>query len=322
MADLSAAVLGRIVDGATIKLGTVGTVSPLVVAIDGAPMPAILADPIALAVGEPVTCALSGGVVWVLGSGALRPQSATVTASGGGTVAVSSGSWSMSGVLVLVGSPSIGSTVALVWGSEGVYALAATGAPTAPSPPAGVESPLPSNPAEMDAGRWEPATIDARPTAVRTSRSGAYRSLTDTGSSAYQGHYPGGISADNSGWFFYGGATDAAGIAESASIRLIRPRAAGDAGPVDFRLRLHTATTPGASPPTATADAEKPVALSWGDDVTYQLGAAWGQKLLDNAAAGIGLVYAGTTDYGYLEGPTATHPLAGQLIIRYRRQVS
>ena len=324
MAELSAEVLARMASGASLKLGTVEAVSPLTVALDGAPMAAVLAHPLALAAGEPVWCGLSGGTVLVLGSAAERPQFATVTAMAGSTVAVSSGSWSMSGVPIITGSvPGIGAGVALLWGASGAYGIGATVAPAAPVGPAGAEV-APPTPAGLDSGRYEDALIDARCTAVRTSRSGAYR--TDVGSTAYQGHYSGGSSADNSGWFFYGGAlASPGGIAGGCFIRLIRPRSAGIAGPVDFRLRLHTSTTPGSTPPTATADAEKVAALSWGDDIKdppWSLGAAWGQKLLDGTASGVGIVYAGTADYGSLLGPSATHPLAAQITIPYRRKVS
>lgn len=324
MADLSTAVLGRIPDGAVLRQGVVDTVSPLMVALDGVPVPAQLEHPMALAVGEPVNCAMAGGVVRVMGSAASRPQYATVAAVAGSTVAVTAGSWSMSGIPILTGSvPAVGATVALLWGAAGAYAIASAAAPAAPPSPAAESTIILATPAEMDADRWEDATIDARATAVRTSRSGAWRTDGDTIGNAYQGHYAGGIAADNSGWFFYGGALDApGGVATACTLRLIRPRAAGNAGTVNFRLRLHTGATVGASPPSLTADAEKVAGLSWGDDLTYNLDTAWGQKFLDGTASGIALVYAGTTDYGRLRGPSADYPLAGQLIIRYRRKVS
>ena len=78
---------------------------------------------------------------------------------------------------------------------------------------------------------------------------------------------------------------------------------------------------PGSTPPTLTADAEITRSLSWGDNDTYDLPVAWGQKLLDGTARGLALIYSGSTDYAALSGPGEAS-LAGQILIRYRREVS
>ena len=88
-----------------------------------------------------------------------------------------------------------------------------------------------------------------------------------------------------------------------------------------MHLRLHTSAVPGSTPPALTADAEVTHSLAWGDNYAYTLPTAWGQKLLDGTARGLALIYSGTTHYAALSGPGEAS-LAGQILIRYRREVS
>lgn len=321
MAEQSRAWLDRIPIGAVMRPGVLRSLSPLEVDVDGATMAAVDASGAVLGVGERVLVAVHGGAVWIHRSLKPRPQQGTVQAIASGVASVLGDDGVIYGsVPVIAGTALVDDTVALMWGSAGVQAIAggATDAPGSPTEETPTEAVTPGS---EDDGRYEAALIDARATAVRTSRSGAYRTDGYAKIRAYQGHYAGGISADNSGWFFYGSALRADGTAEGCKIRLSRPTDTGSAGSVTFHLRLHTSATVGTSPPSLTADAEKTVSLAWGETKTVELGSTWGQKLLDGDAAGVALIYSGTTDYASLLGPTDSAPLAGQLTIPYQRKV-
>ena len=321
MSSLDLAILGQIPPGSPLRVGRVDGLSPLTVALDGVPVAAINAGAGVLGVGELVLTASHGGTVWVQACLEPRPQTGTVASVSSGLAVVTAGGRTYTGVPVRAGTATPGGSVLLLWGSEGVAAIAGgnTSAPGLPPSPLAPPEPV-VTPAVMDVGRTEEALLDLRCSAVRTSRSGAYRSDGSTLLRAYQGYYAGGSSAANSGWFFYG-STGAAGTCLSATIRLARPRAVGTAGNVPMHLRLHTSAEPGSTPPTLTADAEITHSLAWGDNDTYDLPTAWGQKLLDGTARGLALIYSGSTDYAALSGPGEAS-LAGQILIRYRREVS
>ena len=322
MPSLDLAILGQIPPGSPLRVGRVDGLSPLTVALDGVPVAAINAGAGVLGVGELVLTASHGGTVWVQACLEPRPQTGTVASVASGLAVVTAGGRTYTGVPVRAGTATVGGSVLLLWGSEGVAAIAGgnTSAPGLPPSPLAPPEPV-VTPAVMDVGRTEEALLDLRCSAVRTSRSGAYRSDGSTLIRAYQGYYADGSSAANSGWFFYGAFAAPGGTCLSASIRLARPRAVGTAGNVPMHLRLHTSAEPGSTPPALTADAEVTHSLAWGDNDAYPLPVEWGQKLLDGTARGVALAYSGTTHYAALSGPGET-PLAGQILIRYLREVS
>lgn len=323
MADLAAAILAQRQSAATYRVGIVRTVSPLVVAVDGVDTPAIRALSGALGVDEQVLVETIEGNSWVTHCLEPRPQQGVVQAVSGGLASVDAGGRTYASVPVIAGTATLGATVSLLWGSVGVQAIAggSTASPSSPPSPTGTGiSPAPT-PGSMDADRWESALIDARPVTVTTSRAGSWRTDGNAAYRAYQGHYPGGVSDDNTGWFFYGTALQAAGEATGCTVRLVRPRQVGNAGDVDFQVRLHASATKPGSPPAVLAGSPAVASLAWGETLTLSLGAAIGQQLLDGTAKGLALVYSGTAEYGALLGPTE-QALAGQLVIPYRRKVT
>lgn len=322
MADLAAAILARIPSTAAYRVGVVDTVSPLTVLIDGVSMAAVSASPVALVVREQVLVQVADGTAWVTSVLEPRPQSGTVVSVASGSVTVTAGGRTYESVPVAAGTATMGATVTLLWGSVGAVALAggSTSAPASPPAPAKPDDPPPT-PGGMDRDRWEDALIDARAIRVMTARSGSWRGDGQATVRAYQGRYRSGDS-DNTGFIFYGGQTAVPGaIATGCRIRLVRPRQVGTAGPVDFRLRLHGAASPGGTPPAILSGAPIVASLRWGDSITVQLGADIGQRFLTGEARGIAVVYSGTSDYGALCGPTES-TLACQLLIDHRRKAT
>ena len=318
MADLADAILGRTNPTPVYRVADVASLDPLTVLVDGVEMDAINAAGAAVAVGEQVLAQVVNGTVWVTGVLAARPQSGTVMSVVSGVISVEADGRTYSGVPVTAGTATLGATVALLWGSTGVVALAGAATVPVPTPPPPQPAPVKPTPVKT---RWETATIDARPVTVCSSRGGAWRSDGNARTRALQGRYSGGVDADNTGWYIYGPQLAVAGAeCLSCTVRLVRPRSTGNAAPVDFRLRGHTAKKRGSAPPVPGA-ALGTAALAWGDTVVHDLGPDIGQQLLDGTLAGVCLVYSGTADYGALLGPTES-PLAGQIKIRYRRKVN
>lgn len=306
------------------RIGVVRTLSPLVVSVDGVDCLAIDVTATPLPVGASVLTQTMDGTVWVTNDLTKRPMRGTVTAVTSGTVTVSTTAGSIAAVPVVAGTAALGATITLLWGQQGCVAIAggSTAAPAQPPRPTATEDPaLRPTPGDMDKDRWESATIDARATAACTSRGGSYRTDGSAPIRAFQGRYSGGVSQDNTGWFFYGAQLKAKGQCTGCTIRLVRPRSTGTAAQVAFAMRLHGATKKGSSPPGLVGSLAATARLAWGDTVTVNLGADIGQALLDGIAAGVALVYTGTSNYGALLGPSES-ALAGRIVIKYRRKVS
>lgn len=331
MADVLAdAVLGVGSTPPRYRIGTVQTLSPLVVLVDGVACPAIDVTDTPLPVGAQVLTQTLDGTVWFTHDLTKRPMLGTVSAITSGTVTVETTAGALTSVPVAAGTATLGATVTILWGSQGAVVLAggSTAAPAPPpTPPKQAETDTGDTPrltpGDMDKERWERATIDARATAACTSRDGSYRSDGNAPRRAYQGRYSGGSSQDNRGWFFYGSQLRRAGTSEclSCTVRLTRPRQAGTASKVGFVLRLHGQQKKGSSPPSLVGSLTKTANLAWGDTLTVNLGTEIGQAFLDGTARGLALVYSGTSQYGALLGPSES-ALAGRIVIKYRRKVS
>lgn len=322
MSDLASSILSRAATPPPFRVGYVDSVAPLTVRVDGRPLGALQVRPILLQVEERVLVTVSGGSVWVVDTLEPKPQTGVVAAIASGLATITAGTHTYAAVPVRGTTPAVGASVLLVWGSEGVVAVGG-GSTAAPALPGAIAAPVEaaSTPAGEDMNRTEEAIIDARCVAARTSRGGSYRTDIGTGT-IYQGRYSGGISLDNTGYFFYDDRIQSDGVCVSASIRLARPSSAGRASGVSFQLRLHDQATPGASLPTVVGAGPYARTLKWGASALFDIGTTWGQLLLDGTAKGVALVYSGTSEYGSLYGPGKSAPLAAQIIIRYRRQVS
>lgn len=201
------------------------------------------------------------------------PTVGTVTANGAGTVTVT-----VNGTAGLVMrylssySPTNGDIVQVVDGGViGAYATAPV-APVAPEPP-----PVPPPPAmsgttvflARDAGTWR--------SGWRTDNSAVFQGSTVTGA--------------NSGAWFYGTApADSLGGATvlSASIWLHRVVGSGVDAAQDVHMWLHnSATRPGGD--VTRTGGPRNRSLSVGDRGWYDLGADWGQDIVDAVKRGVGI---------------------------------
>lgn len=118
-----------------------------------------------------------------------------------------------------------------------------------------------------------------------------------------------------SGFWFYGaGAFDDHKGLTCASIEMqVRVMSnAGDGGAVPVRFHLHNATTRTNTYPTIVSSVHT-VNLAPGSH-TVTLPAAWGQSLIDGAAAGIAIVSSSTAEYRGIHG-LAEHAASGHLTI-------
>lgn len=281
--------------GVSVAPRIVTSVSPLLVDVAGSPRPAVNASSAPLVVGDVVLTAQSGGVTRVLSSLAGRPGRGTVTA-----VAAPYATVSVAGVdidLAYVGTaPTVGATVAIQWDAAGSYITGTLSTATVTQPGEAVSLAPPPAPAPSGATSY---TLTARAITVCSASGGSWTTWGSYGTTAVQGAWTG--TGYKSGFFFYGSVFGGAAgrTCTAATVRLKRGAPGlGSSASIPAHLRLHTGATKGATPPGLTADAESVTSgFGFGQEATVALPAAWGQKLLDGTAAGIALVYAGTTDH-------------------------
>lgn len=239
----------------------------------------------------------------------------TVTALGTNVVTVSVGGLSAT-MPYAYPSPAVGDTVAIVWRSGGQsyaagrFSTASPPASTAPTatPPASTAPAVPVAP------KLYTSTFSA--IATSSSSGGSWTTWGDYDTTAVQGTYSG--SNYKSGYYFYGQVFGGAAgrTCTAATLRLRRGSSGlGSSASIKPHLRLHTGAIKGAAPPALTADAgiDGP-GFTFGQELVFDLGATWGQKLLNGSAAGIALVYSGTADYAQWLG-VASMAAAGQLTL-------
>ena len=326
---LSAAIVAAMAgEGARLRRGTVETVSPLTVSIEGFIVPAVDGQGGLLRQGGAVLTITQAGAVWVVAEISKRPLRGTISAIVGTTVTVTTASGTIASVPVIAGTAVLGQPATLLWGDSGCVAIVGGSTSTpAPMPAPGAVTPGDDDPiltpGGMDQDRWEDATMDVRPTTVCSSRGGAYRTDTQGARRAIQG-YPLVIfgEADNrpsTGWFFYGGRLKYEGTAEciSATLRLAAP---SDGGAV-FDLRTHTQQSKGSTPPTASTTRVKYASVKDGETVDVDLGVDVGQQMLTGAVRGLAVVSDSWLSYGTALGPVE-RTLAGRIVLKIRRKVS
>lgn len=312
MADLGRALVGALAPSQDSRIGTVATLSPLTVALDGDVVPAVSELSMwSLAVGEPVVVERNAARnSWRLTrSLQTRPQWATVSSVASPTAVVVDGAGGTWTVTLSGAAPAIGARVIILWGPDGgviVSTQTTAAAPTAPPPEV-------QAPADADA---PPAAVSRGVTRVSAVTTGTYRggALRTDGNAAhrlYQGHWIGSGLGDNSAAWFYGARFPDAGTCTSASIWLGRvAESVGSNAAVVIHLWLHTAATRTAGPPTTTGTEHTAVTLARGEGAECPIPTAWGQALIDRTAYGISLVYSGTADYAALRGLTGPEATA------------
>lgn len=310
MADLTDALMTRLPPAVHYLAATVATSEPCTITIGGDTVEAINVTSSMLRSGERVLTQSVDGSVWVTHILTPRPQTGAVTGISGGKATVSAGQETITDVPIAGAAPRVGDRIVLLWGTEGAVGITLAD-PPAPPPP----TPPPA-PSEAPAAPAVPGAAVAAAVSAGTARSGKWRTDGTARHRPYQGNYAGG--ANSAGYWFYGGALRSEGTATGCTIRLSRPRSAGIAARVPFRLHSHTADTRPGSPPTLTPlgiTAE----LAWGETRVIDLGARIGQQLLDGTIAGIGISTSVRSEYGSLNGP-ADDALSGQIKIPYTRR--
>ena len=320
MADLTGAWVARIPDAIDAIPAEVATASPLTVTIDGATHAALSWMGVwQHAATDRVLVIRSRGRVVIVGSLATRPTSAIVGSTGSGRATVTDDTGrTISGLPYVGTAPGNGTRVGIVWGQDGGFIPGVLSATVGGVP--GTEAPTDPDEPELP-GVLQPGTANAAATASATARSGAWRSDGRTLEYVFQGHLADGVTADNSGYWFYSRTLVVSGATASGNgtIRIRRDDATGVGAAVSIYLTLHASHTKPASPPAFTAGATVVGTLARNGVNTFALPAGWAQQLLDGTAGGVGLSYAGTTQYAAFSGPKAD-PSAAFISLPYTRE--
>lgn len=305
------------------EAAVVDTVVPLTVLVDGVPHPAYSwLGGWAHSPNDRVLVLRGNGRMEVVGTGADRPASATVTVVASGKVTVVDGTGrTISGLPHVGTAPGIGATVALGWGSTGGYVVGVLSAPigAAPATPVVVDPDPPAPPTGAPTG-----VVSAAAAASATARSGSWRTDGTTAPThVMQGHWTSGSTSDNTGFYFFGRALQVAGATavdgSPGTVRLRRDSRTGMNSALNVGLTLHAAHTKPGSPPALLAGPTVVGTLRWGQEGTFPLPDGWAQQLLDGTAGGLGIASPGTAHYLALTGPTVD-PVAALVSIPYTRE--
>lgn len=307
--SLATAIYERMDSPAPMRSATVTQVSPDLLVDHGAgPVSAVSVLPgYSHAVGDRVTVMLSGGVVWVVGSRASRPQLGTVSTVSGATVTVLADDGRTLSLLPYVGSaPGSGARVALMWGAAGAVVVGALAATPPPAPtPVDPRDPDPSPPPPLATS----GTVSAVASEVRTARGGAWRGDGRASRQAYQGHWTSGSSVDNRGYLLWGGALAVPGATPQpglAAITITRDAEAGMGDGRQVRVLATAASTGGASPPATVGSAYTLGAVGRGATATLPLPDALAAGFLAGIYGGLVLDNPGTAHYLSILGLGAT----------------